>query len=101
MPAALTLRQQTVSTRLEDRAAQRLPTMSLFLRLRCRTGARSGRVVDEAGNRAAELRRRRNRPSRIDHNDKLRPCRNGKGVGGAPKRCSQTYYSGVAQIIQA
>src|SRR5262245_51130402 len=75
--------------------------MSLFLRLSCRTGARSGRIVDEAGNRATELRRRRNRPGRVDHDDKVRTCRNGKGVGGAPNRSSQAHDSAIAKIVQA
>src|SRR4029077_9288953 len=101
-PSALMLSEQTVSTRLEIRAAQRLsPTISLFLRLSCRTGARSGRIVDEAGNRATELRRRRNRPGRVDDHDKVRTCRNRKGVGRAPKRCSQTHHSAIAKIVQA
>src|SRR5262245_16318879 len=75
--------------------------MSLFLRLSCRTGARSRRIVDEAGNRAAELRRRRDRSGRVDDHDKVRACRNRKGVGRAPKRCSQTHDSAIAKIVQA
>src|SRR2546422_9437899 len=35
-------------------------------------GTRSRRSVKEAGNRAAELRRRINCPSRVDHDDKVR-----------------------------
>src|SRR5215831_5148453 len=66
-----------------------------------RTGARSGRIVDEAGNRATELRRRRNRPGRVDDHDKVRLCWNRKGVGGASKRCSQTHHSAIAKIVQA
>ena len=95
------LSKQTVSTRLEDRAAQRLPTLSLFLRLSCRTGARSGRIVDEAGNRATELRRRRNRPGRVDDHDEIRACWNGKGVGGASNCGSQAHDSAIAKIVQA
>ena len=75
--------------------------MSLFLRLWCRTRARSRVIVNEAGNGATELRRRRNCPGRVDHDDKVRLCRNGEGVGGAPKRCSQTHYSGIAKVVLA
>ncbi len=66
-----------------------------------RARARSRRSVKEAGNRATEHRRRRNRPGRVDHDDKVRLCRNDKGVGGAPKRCSQTHDSAIAKVVLA
>ena len=65
-----------------------------------RAGTRSRRGVKEARDRAAELRRRRNRSRRINHDDKVRLCRNDKGVGNTPKSGSQTDHSTVAQIVQ-
>src|SRR5262249_51134188 len=58
-------------------------------------------IVDEAGNDTGELRRRRNGPGGVDHDDKVRSCRNGKGVGGRPNGCSQTRDSTIAEIVQA
>ena len=63
------------------------------------TGTGSGRGVKEAGHCAAELRRRRNRPGRVDYHDKGRLCRNDKGVGSTPKSGSQTDHSTVTQIV--
>ena len=58
-------------------------------------------IVDESGNDAAELGRRSNRPGRVDHDDEVRLCRNSKGVGCAPKCCSETDDSGIAKIVLA
>src|SRR4030095_3279282 len=65
------------------------------------TGTWSGRGVNEAGHGSAEDRRRRNRPGRVDHDDKVRPRRNYKGVRGAPKCWSQTDDSAIAQVVLA
>ena len=74
----------------------------------CRTGARSRGIVEEAGDGAAEL-RGVSRASSIHNHDKARACRNGKGVGGAPKRrrlpgdhgAPQTRHSAIAKVVLA
>ena len=66
-----------------------------------RTGAGTRREVKEAGNCTAELRRCRNRPRRINHDDKVRLTWHHKRIRHVRNRCAQAYNSGVAEIVQA